>query len=293
MTASASEWWWAVWASSEPPALRPAPVSAVWGGWNAPVPPPWGGMPVYYTNLLSSIFLTSTVNLRSFLILNHSCESFGLLPPNGTTSLLLKNFSQSRRLRNASITVHKLNTINFCPCSCLWELSLRDSAANKVLQALMKRQRSETRWQTLSAAAAGIRFYLQTDVMVMDTGVQPPASHSHYWFCRDIFQSNQRRLKASQTANRISFCGGVNWRVSHANVHVLLSVGGWSNYSGETWESGSPSGSPDQPSGFTVTGSDPIWPHPPSLTDILWSLNMNKMKSFCKSLYIYPDVNVD
>lgn len=82
-----------------------------------------------------------------------------------------------------------------CLCVCRL-LGLRDSAVNVVWQTLMKRQETETCWQTLSAPNAGIRFYLETDVMVIDTRFRPPARHSRYRFCRDIFQSNQRAVKS-------------------------------------------------------------------------------------------------
>lgn len=49
-------------------------------------------------------------------------------------------------------------------------LGFRDCAQNIVQQTLMKRQETETCWQTLSAPTASIRFYLGTDVMVIDTG---------------------------------------------------------------------------------------------------------------------------
>lgn len=48
-------------------------------------------------------------------------------------------------------------------------LGLRDVAVNMDQQTLMKRQETDACWQTLSAPTAGIRFYLETDVMVMDT----------------------------------------------------------------------------------------------------------------------------
>lgn len=75
-------------------------------------------------------------------------------------------------------------------------LGLKDGAVNIGQQTLMKRQETETSWQTLSSPTAGIRFYLETNVMVIDTGVHPLARHSCYRFCRDIFQSNQRAVKS-------------------------------------------------------------------------------------------------
>lgn len=116
---------------------------------------------------------------------------------------IFRPFLQSRQLRYVSTTVHKVNTINMfvdavvwaCLCICR-SLGFRDSGVNIVQQTLMKRQETETCWQTLSAPTAGIIFYLETDVMVIDTGVQPPARHSRHRFCRDIFQSNQRAVKS-------------------------------------------------------------------------------------------------
>lgn len=171
-------------------------------------PSPRGRMPVYYWSLVSSISLTFSVNQRSFVswFLNLFCESFRPLLLKTSQCVIylpLKNFLQSRQFRNVSITLQKVNTINMfvdavvwaCLCVCRL-LGLRDSAVNIVQQTLMKRQETETCWQTSSAPTAGIRFYLETDVMVIDTGVQPPARHSRYRFSRDIFQSNQRAVKS-------------------------------------------------------------------------------------------------
>lgn len=65
-------------------------------------------------------------------------------------------------------------------------LGLRDVAVNMEQQTLMKRQETEACWQTLSAPAAGIRFYLETDVMVMDTGPATGRAFTLSIFQRDF-----------------------------------------------------------------------------------------------------------
>lgn len=81
---------------------------------------------------------------------------------------------------------------HLCMCKKLWS---RMCAVNGVQQTWMKRQETKSCWQALSEPTAGIRFYLETDVMVIDPGVQPPARHSSYRSFGDIFHSNQRAVK--------------------------------------------------------------------------------------------------
>lgn len=160
-------------------------------------------MPVYYRSLFSSIFLTLSVNqwsIRSWF-LNLFCE-FGLLPPNlySVITLFLTKYAIKKYILSFAQGNKKKRfffdaLVVVCLCMCR-SLDLRDSAIYIVQQTLIKWQETEPHWQTLSVPTAGIRFCLETDVMVIDTGVQPPARHPRYRFCRDIFQSNQRAVKS-------------------------------------------------------------------------------------------------
>jgi len=143
------------------------------------------------------------------------------------------------------------------PCLCMCRfLGLRDdSAINIFQQTLMKRQEIETCLQTVSGPTASIRFYLESDVMVIDRGVQPSDRHSRYWFFRAIFQSNQRAVKSvlckslelQGPLTGIAFFGEVeswvNWYVFHSNIHMLLLMQGKGDCSLPTWQMDLQSGS--------------------------------------------------